>query len=78
MDIKAKKMKTESGVWIPKTYKSDLYPLTIRNISFWLKYFELIVLLTAFIILMNLICFIDIFVFILIIILCMCASHMYN
>lgn len=24
-DIKAKKMKTESGVWIPKTYKSDIY-----------------------------------------------------
>lgn len=41
-DIKAKKMKTESGVWIPKTYKSDLYPLTNGINSFGLKYFELI------------------------------------
>lgn len=37
-DIKAKKMKTESGVWIPKTYKSDLYPLITRILFIYWKF----------------------------------------
>ena len=32
-DPKKKKIKTESGTWIPASYKSNAYPLTIVNVK---------------------------------------------
>ena len=30
MELKQKKVKTESGHWIPATYKTNVYPLVVR------------------------------------------------